>query len=241
VPSLNAAGLLSAWETGASQPPVRRALTLLATAFPETPASEWARASIGERDRSLIALREQLFGSRIEVVARCPRCSERLEMNFETADITVARPAIGQDSLRIASGGCEIAFRLPSSNDFLELDSSRNARAELLARCVKTITRDGHEIDLASAPESAKDAVAAAMAASDPQAELYVRMECPACGHSWQTLFDIVAHLWSEVEDWAHRTLRDVHVLASAYGWREPDVLNLSAARRALYVEMALG
>jgi hypothetical protein len=28
-------------------------------------------------------------------------------------------------------------------------------------------------------------------------------------------------------------------MLASAYGWREPDILSLSPARRQTYVEMA--
>ena len=38
---------------------------------------------------------------------------------------------------------------------------------------------------------------------------------------------------------WARRTLRDVHVLARAYGWREADVLALSPTRRQIYVELS--
>ena len=34
-------------------------------------------------------------------------------------------------------------------------------------------------------------------------------------------------------------TLRDVHGLAAAYGWREEDVLRLSPTRRQIYLELA--
>jgi hypothetical protein len=52
--------------------------------------------------------------------------------------------------------------------------------------------------------------------------------------------FDIVTFLWREIENLAGHLLRDVHTLASAYGWRESDILALSAARRDFYLA-ALG
>ena len=33
-------------------------------------------------------------------------------------------------------------------------------------------------------------------------------------------------------------SLRDVHALASQYGWRESDILRMSARRRQFYLEM---
>ena len=41
-----------------------------------------------------------------------------------------------------------------------------------------------------------------------------------------------------EIHAWAKRTLREVHTLASAYGWSEREILSMSAVRRALYLEM---
>lgn len=51
--------------------------------------------------------------------------------------------------------------------------------------------------------------------------------------------FDIGAYLWEEVDAWADRTLRDVHLLAASYGWSERDILDLSPARRGRYLELA--
>jgi citrate lyase gamma subunit len=94
---------------------------------------------------------------------------------------------------------------------------------------------------LAELPAEAIDAAVARMAEADPQADVQLDLTCPACGHRWLALFDIVPFLWSEINAWAQRTLQDVHRLASAYGWREADVLALTPWRRQVYLEMAGG
>jgi hypothetical protein len=51
-------------------------------------------------------------------------------------------------------------------------------------------------------------------------------------------MFDIVPYLWTEINAWAMRLLREIHSLATAYGWREADILAMSAVRRHWYLEM---
>ena len=68
---------------------------------------------------------------------------------------------------------------------------------------------------------------------------MLVNLSCAACSHAWQVTLDIERFLWTKVCATAKRLLRDVHTLASAYGWREPDILSLSSTRRQIYVEMA--
>ena len=77
------------------------------------------------------------------------------------------------------------------------------------------------------------------MAEADPQADVQLALVCPACGHTWQATFEIVSFLWAELSAWAERTLADVHALASTYGWREADILAMSARRRQRYLELA--
>jgi len=48
--TLSASELLNVWEQGLTQPPVQRALTLLAVACPDTPPVALAELSIGQRD-----------------------------------------------------------------------------------------------------------------------------------------------------------------------------------------------
>ena len=73
---------------------------------------------------------------------------------------------------------------------------------------------------------------------ADPQADTQLSLTCPTCARVWQQAFDIVSYLWAEIGDWARRTLQEVHALATAYGWREADILAMSAQRRQWYLEM---
>jgi hypothetical protein len=71
-----------------------------------------------------------------------------------------------------------------------------------------------------------------------PEAEVMLDFACPSCGHRWQGLFDIAAFFWREIRAQARRLLREVHLLASAYGWREADILVMSPRRRQAYMEL---
>ena len=88
------------------------------------------------------------------------------------------------------------------------------------------------------AREALEAALARTVAECDPQADIDLELTCPACGAQWRTPFDITGFLWRELEAWAMRTLRETHLLASAYGWSEADILALSAWRRQHYLDL---
>ena len=99
-------------------------------------------------------------------------------------------------------------------------------------------TRDGDAALLS--PEDI-DRIGEAMAEADPLAEIAFDFECPACGAAFREGLDPAEFFWSEIEVEAKRLLIEVHTLAAAYGWREHEVLALSPARRAFYLERVLG
>ena len=237
--ALNATTLLRAWEVGEAQPPLRRALTLLACAWPETSCEQWSEASIGERDSRLLSLREELFGSRIEAVAVCPACRERLEVAFSTRDIRAPQPT-KQGRLQVSAAGYRVICRLPTSADLLSLPATRdeNLQRRLLDRCIEEVRFDGQKTDSGMLPQQVVEAIETEIARADPQADVQVALSCTQCGHGWHMTFDVLAYLWNEIDDWAQRQLYEIHVLASAYGWVEHEILRLSARRRRLYLEM---
>ncbi len=69
-------------------------------------------------------------------------------------------------------------------------------------------------------------------------AEIRLQLECAAC-HSrlWLDL-DMARFFLREIADAARRLMRDIHELASAYGWSEQSIAAMSATRRAAYLEM---
>lgn len=238
--ALSAAELLDVWEIGAGQPAVERMLTLLAAACPELPRAALAQLSIGQRDAYLLTLREWTFGPQLRGLATCPACGERLELTFTVAEIRVAPPQPTEGPLTLNVAGYEVQFRLPNSADLLTLEAPPGPTAtnRLLERCLLDVQHGGEVASAATLPAEVSEAVVAAMAQADPQADVRLALTCPACGHAWQALFDIAAFFWQEINTWAQRLLREVHRLASAYGWREADILALSPHRRQAYLEL---
>jgi hypothetical protein len=113
------------------------------------------------------------------------------------------------------------------------------ARRRLLDRCLLSAKNpEGEAVAVQDLPPAALQAVAERMAAADPQGDVQLALQCPACGHAWPAAFDIVSFFWTEVDAWARVLLREIHVLASAYGWREADILALSPWRRRSYLEL---
>lgn len=237
-----AQAMLAAWDSGASQSAPERALTLLAAAWPEHTRVHWLHLPIGARDRQLLVLRERLFGTRIDALAACPACAERLELAFTTSQVAIDAPAT-LAAVEVDVAGYRLSCRLPDSADLLAASAAPAGQGGtlLLERCLTSALNDGLPVAPALLPPAVRDALERALLEADPQAEVQVALDCPGCGHGWTIHFDVLAYLWSELDDWAGRVLREVHDLASAYGWRERDILALSATRRQWYLDLIAG
>jgi hypothetical protein len=238
--ALSVPELLGAWESGLTQGPVERVLTLLGAACPELPRDSLALLSIGQRDARLLTLREWTFGSRVDSLVPCPRCGERLELTFNVADVRVDGEA--PPELPVAVAEYVLRLRPPNSTDIAALaaePSVERKRRLLFERCLIEAHRDGQDAPPETLPAEALDTAARHMAEADPQADIQLDIACSHCGERWRSVFDIAAFFWIEIEAWACRILREVHTLASAYGWSERDILALTPARRQAYLEMA--
>jgi len=241
------AELLNVWEDGLSSTSTRRALSLLAAMSPGASWEALAALSIGRRDRELLRLRQTLWGPRMAAIAACPACRERLELTLDIRELlSSADPASAVDPAEVGEicltlEDCSVAFRLPTTEDVLAAEGEESAgaaRSLILDRCLLSAQRGGAAVRATQLPAPVVESIAEAMAQADPLADIQLKIDCPSCRHRWRAAFDIVSFLWTELEAWAGRTLAEVHTLATAYGWREADILALSATRRQFYLEM---
>lgn len=232
--TLGAAQLLDAWEDASALAPPAAALRLLAVACPQASPDELAAWPLGRRNRALLRLRGTLFGDDMALVATCPACGARLETCIALAALC-ASPVADGDAREVVVEARRVRFRAPATRDLAGLpDDDAAAARVLLARCLLDA-----DADAAVLSEREVEAIAGAMAAADPLADPRLALRCPDCGHGWDAGFDVAASLLQEIQAWAQRTLREVDALARNYGWREPDILALSPARRRIYLEMA--
>lgn len=245
----SASELLTVWERGAHQFPPVRGLILLAAACPDSQTNALARLPIGVRDARLLELREVQFGPLLTCLAQCPHCKEHLELEFTTREIRVegadANHPEGAECPtrieRVEADGCEVLFRLPNSADLIALEDAAihpDPERQLLARCVSGARQGGRDVTVDQLPAGVLAAVERRMAEIDLQAEVQLALDCITCGNRWLSAFDVVSYLWAEIDAWAGRLLRDVHALARAYGWREADILAMTATRRRAYLDL---
>jgi hypothetical protein len=205
---IGGAELLELWGACDGQPLLLRGLLLLGVACPSIPESDLADVAIGDRNRSILDYRLRLWGPNLISEATCPRCGDRLELEFDLPSI-LATPAGVSEGPRL------------TTQDLLSVEglSRTQARTELLAR-------------LSVEPEES------GLAEADPLAEIVIQPNCPSCHHQWRVFLDPVAFVWSELESRAMRLIREIHRLARAYGWSEPEVLALSERRRQIYLRL---
>jgi len=228
------AEMLDLWERSSGKTSVERSIELLSLASIE---GDPAGLSIGRRDANLLRLRERFFGSLLSNIADCPACGERVEWTGDTRDLLVD----GGEKEGVFTMYAEpyvIGFRLPNSYDLMKASVYREHPEGLLQDCILEVKKGNAYCDAAELPEGVLDLLDRRMAEEDPQADISMLLSCAKCSHQWEMSFDICSYLWKEIDNWARRVLREVAMLAAAFGWSEPDILHMSPRRRRLYLEM---
>jgi hypothetical protein len=239
---LSEAALLAAWEEGAGLPRPERALALLrreGAAAGEDPA-HWP---LGRSDALLLDLHARVFGGNLAGTAECPACDEEVELSLAVEALRTSHAeSLGEHELEDQRTQLRIRFRLLCADDLTaaarQPDAESAGRA-LLERCVLAAERDDDPVPAGELPASVVEELGRRMAAADPQAELRLQLQCPACETEWTVEVDPAAFVWHELEERARAALLGVACLAAAYGWSEGDVLAMSRERRRAYLELA--
>ncbi len=233
--------ILKIWEEGKRCHWIERGLLLLAACDSSKPFEVLSTLTIGERDAGLLEMQEQLFGPQLLCITSCPRCQQQLEFDLRISDLMVQKPEATGDLFTVNEGDYEVCFRLPNSGDLSDLpqDAYGSAgRRQIVKKCLRQAQHGGKDVQHDDLPEEVISSVVRSMSEMDPQADLRLRLECPQCDYRWIESFDILSFLWSEIQSYALRLLREVHILASAYGWSEAEILSLSSVRRQAYLEL---
>lgn len=217
--------LLDGWQSGAGEPAQRRFTALL-----DGEPGELASDSLGQRNRRLIALLTRWVDRPVEAHVVCPTCAGTNEFVLPLAAMTeLPDPPPGA---RVDLAGH--SFRLPTMEDIEELGSDA---AALARRCA-----DDQKLGLIPDLDSGQlAALGDKFDALDPLARLTTDFACTACDKeicAEVVLEDFVA---AELTRTIDLLMRDIDVIAAAYGWSERDIATLPAERRARYVGLIAG
>jgi hypothetical protein len=240
--ALSDAALLDIWERCDHLHPLDQALALLETACPDISRQALAELSIGRRDSLLLRLREATLGPSLAGHGHCPACTQEVEFQIGIGDLCALQPHQSPTShwtLSITPG--RLQGRLPNSLDLAAVagcDDPGVARRTLALRCLQSTQPADQPLDPDDLSEESMSALGAHIADADPLADIQLHFRCPACDHQWEQTLDITIFFWREISERARRLLRQIHLLAWAYGWREKEILALPPRRRKYYLDM---
>jgi len=233
--------LLEAWERSAVAGDSGRAAALLSSACPDTSVEHWETIGLPEVVLQLARLRQLSFGSGLTAYLPCSHCGDRLEFQIDLAQIIPHLETLSTETIaEWTCGSDRFSMRPANQHDLAEAGTQNDpeeARWVLLQRCTRI---NGQPVtDENSAALRASEAQAMeAFTRLHQGAEITFHVACVNCGHAEETDLDMARFLWAEVRHRVSRLFRDVHELASAYGWSEDAILAMPAHRRARYLEI---
>lgn len=196
-------------------------------------ADHWWGEPLGVRVAALLGVLQcSLGGDRLEIALQCGRaaCAERFEIALPYA--ALPRPSPHAATCELA-GARTVQVRAATGDDLRRWRAAGAPSGEAaLAMMIESLVPSGE------AGIGDEAALAEAAAALDPLAAFEVTCLCPACGAEQDLAIDLEAQALARLEALQRSLLREVHVLASHYGWTESEVLALAPARRARYLQL---
>lgn len=238
---------------GADDPnPFRAALHLLATSTLELGSFGGAQINptlLGQllpvdRDYLLVHLNRLTFGDERYQTVECPQatCHHRIDVRFELSSVEPPEVSDGSGGTIELAGGRLVRFRLPVTDDQVELHGLSPAalEPEFLRRCVRSGRDDGQVgwSELMEMPAPIRAGVVKHIVAASPEMDLAVPLECLACGRPFRFVFDPVLSLLTELKVSRRELIRQVHRLALNYHWSQSEILGLSRTLRHEYLNL---
>jgi hypothetical protein len=191
---------------------------------------------LGPRNSALLSLRSRLFDRPWPLKSCCPECGTECEFEADSSGLAEALLALPlAEEADVEINGQKIHLRVPTARDIriLSMKDRDGAVCALLGLCISP----------PCVPEyfdsDALVELSTHLERLDPGALVSFALSCPACHHAWSSDIDVGEAVWSEVQRAAERIFVEIDVLARAYGWTEADVLDMSAIRRAAYLQLA--
>lgn len=170
-------------------------------------------------DRLLLQLYRTIYGDTAECRVGCAACGEGFEFALDLPDI--ARTQDGAIEAEEAGGGWTLPegalVRAPTLTDL----AAARAGEDLIARVV-----DG------AADRAQVDAL---LDRNAPVMAFDIDAPCPHCAAANSIRFDLAAFLAARLAAERPFLVREVHLLASRYGWSHGEIMALSRADRRTY------
>jgi hypothetical protein len=204
------------------------------------PEGWWAQP-VGTRIASLVRLAAVTDGREaVDVHLRCPvpDCGTTFEIALPVDALGDGSPPAEPIAVALPAGG-SVTVRLPTGEDQRRWVAARyRSSGEAVNAIAGALVVEGQ---LSADDGSMLTAIGAALADHDPLVHFTVACNCPSCAGAAELPIDLEALAIGRLAAVRRALIEDVHVLASAYGWTESEILAIAPERRARYRELIEG
>jgi hypothetical protein len=182
--------------------------------------------AVSQADRLAAWLYRDLYGDCAECRARCADCGEDYEFAIDVAAL-IAR----QDGERPGP---------PDGDGFWALADGRRVRAPTLADLAAADGPDAllGRLVAGGDPAADPDRVTAFLETAAPLLSIDVDAACPHCARGQNVRFDLAHYLAARLAGERPFLVREIHLLASRYGWGLAEILALSRADRRAFAAL---
>lgn len=165
--------------------------------------------------------------------APCDTCGAHFDLRLSLTDIPRAGAGAGFPVAEVSTSLGRRRFEAPNGGHEEALAGMRDEdpRRAFAALCGLSEEAEAEAIRLDLHDLARIDA---ALEAVSPDVADSVDVVCPDCGSASHVRIDPLTFAFPRVET----LLREVHMIASAYRWTEPEILDLPVARRRAYAEL---
>jgi hypothetical protein len=225
----------------------------------ENVTPEMVRAlTVGDREALLLHLRRITYGERLPCLLNCTdsACGERMDLELKVSELLLEPYAASQEwnevAVRTEKKMYRVRLRVPNGLD-QEFVAERawmnvtDAENLLLQRCVESVSAQSVSAEVSSPltmaewPAELADKIGRKFGEIDPQAEILLSLQCPACGQAFTGEFDAGAYLYHELRGHIPYLYREVHQMARSYHWSEAEILSMTPRKRSVYLNLLAG
>jgi hypothetical protein len=191
----------------------------------------------------LLRIVELTIGSDVLPLALpCPHadCRQKFEIALPFASIApeAGEPGVSAKVVQFPlENHAPIILRLPTGRDQLAWGNQHfENQQDALMAIVRSLAIEPGGLPVLAPDQLAP--LAAAMEAADPLVAFTVHTSCPQCHRNAIMEVDLEAAALHHLASFRRALLRDVHELATRYGWSEDQVLAIPARRRSEYIRL---
>lgn len=218
---------------------------LLASCGAPRDARYWWAQPVSRRIGALLRVLAMTEATdRLELQAACGSraCAELFEFELPLAMLMAQARAPAEEVvwLTLGDGGHHrsVSMRRPRGADLrawrrasLQQAGPANTRQAAVKAMLDSLIVEG-EITIDDEAE-----LAATLAAMDPLVAFTVTCPCPVCGENNAVRVDLEQIVLARLRRCQTALLREIHLLATHYGWSEREVLAVPPARRRRYLD----